>query len=255
MQRSNSKFRLPQVGLTMIVPRRSYFAWKLAKYGAYEPNNTNWIISNIQSQAKGIIVDVGANFGWYSCILGKTFPHLTIIAFEPEPAAFSLLKKNIASSGCKNIHAIQSGVGAESGTMDLYVSGGDNSGLHSALPIKDFSKIIKINVATLDNLLADFSGTVEFLKIDVEGFEFNVLNGAEKTLRRTKKLMFEFTPNALEKLGFSPKELLLKIQGLGFSIYYINDFNNLVPLPSVEECQTVTQWRKDMICINDALKT
>lgn len=262
IQRSASNFKLPQIGLTISVPRRSTFAWKLAKYGAYEPKHTNWLLHNIHpnmdSQTNGIIVDVGANFGWYSCVLGKSFPCLTVISIEPEPATFALLEKNISSSECKNIYAIQSGAGAESGVMDLYVSGGDNSGLHSAIPIKDFGDVVKVKIAKLDDLLATFPGIVELLKIDVEGFELSVINGAEKTLRRTRKIMLEFTPHCLEKLGFDPKDLLLKIQSFGFSIYFLNDCNLLVPV-SIENClkesKSIEQWQKDLICINKALAT
>lgn len=144
-----------------------------------------------------ILIDVGANIGAIS--ISAALQGVQVIAFEPSPAICKKFSANIKANSLDNIILNQTALGnqyqANSGIIDFYVQPA-NSGTSSALrawnPGKQVPKIIQIVISTLDdyidsNSLVHRSGQEWILKIDVEGMELNVLEGA-------KKFLTEFNP-------------------------------------------------------------
>jgi FkbM family methyltransferase len=125
-----------------------------------------------------IFVDVGANIGLYTCVLGKAQAAPRILAFEPDGRNFARLTENIASNGLHVVDAHQVAVGAARGTASLiqvsdsgWTKLGD-AGLHAP----------SVDVIAVDDILDIRNGNI-CLKIDVEGHELQVLIGAANLLR------------------------------------------------------------------------
>jgi len=199
------------------VPSRSLFARQLAKYRAYEPLNSNWLVSQFLDANAGLFVDVGANFGWYSLLSARLAPKATIIALEPSHENFSLLNRNISSNCFTNIVAINKGAGAESMDASLYTHERDNPGAHSVRKSADGLAKETISIEPLDKILQPYPGRVQLLKIDVEGYEVEALIGAKKTLRRTNNILLEYSPEFLRDCGHEPSQLLDLLMGAGFT--------------------------------------
>lgn len=219
-------FTLKTIPLTYWVPSNTYFSKQLTKFGAYEAENSNWVLKNSMENKVigGLYVDVGANFGWYSLILSLCAGASgRVVSIEPEPENLRLLRKNIDTNKAHNITVIAAGVGASPGDAELALNDQWNPGMHSLRKDLNSKDKVNIKINTLDNILRDFPGEIEFLKMDIEGFEVDALMGAGETLLRTKKVMIEFTPKFIRACGREPSDLLNIFARYNFLPYLIKD--------------------------------
>jgi len=134
-------------------------------------------------------VDVGANIGHY-CLVAANEMGLTgkVYAFEPQPDCCDVLEHTISLNNWENRLSVhQMALGSESSKMQLYLLG-SGSTLDDNFNDYQSTETITVSVDTLDNQMAMLEcGQIDFIKIDVEGYELQVLKGAEKTIQ-------EFTP-------------------------------------------------------------
>lgn len=188
-----------------------------------------------------IFFDVGANIGIYSLLASNLVGEKgEVHAFEPLASAYQSLKENVELNRARNVRVNPVAVGDKAGEMDLYVNaqtaltglGRTNRGI--------LLGIQKVPVWTLDDYVA-LNGirTIDFLKIDVEGFEGQVLRGAARLIANSPNLiiMSELAKKNFEPLGFSVKELLDWMRGLEFDAWMIrHDGAGLqyVPANSIE---------------------
>lgn len=149
---------------------------------------------NFNMPKKPILFDVGANHGYYTLLLAKNFPKGEIHAFEPGKTTFEIYKKNISEklSSMKNIKFNNFGMSDKAGEATLYY---DNPGSGLASVYKreldylniDYSKSESIILNTIDNYCIENNiSDIDFLKMDVEGNELNVLKGAKDMLNAGK---------------------------------------------------------------------
>lgn len=167
-------------------------------------------------------IDVGANVGFYtrmaSILVGDSGK---VFAFEPLPSAFRLLKMNAA--GLTNVIVDASAIGDRDGEADFCVRPeGDTSSL---LPDGSGSNV-KVSITTLDSRLLQADAapkSVDFIKIDVEGAELNVLRGAAKTIKKYRPLVYlEFLPLYADRYGFGYEDFLEFFAPQGYSVHWIN---------------------------------
>lgn len=131
-------------------------------------------------------IDVGANVGYYTVAAGQLVgPSGRVVAIEPQPQALSILRLNAQNLGA-NVIVVPSAVSDLEGETSFYIrSAGDTS---SFFP-DELAREIKVKVETLDNLCEKLSA-VNFVKIDVEGYEMDVLRGARKTLSKHRPWVY-----------------------------------------------------------------
>jgi FkbM family methyltransferase len=130
-----------------------------------------------------IVLDVGANSGQYAKLVRDEIPGAEIYSFEPHPVAFARLQ---VAAGALGIHAVNVGVGSAEGTAELHDYEQDPGSTHASLipgVIEQLhhgmSKSIPIQIITIDSFVAAQAFKhVDLLKVDVEGFELEVLKGA-----------------------------------------------------------------------------
>lgn len=150
------------------------------------------------------VVDVGANVGIHSSIAARAIaPSGTVYSFEPVPENFQILVANLARNAITNVVVEQLAVGSEVGDSTIYLE--DRSiGTHSLLRRESstLAKSLSVSVTTLDTYFNDkLPDVVHLLKIDVEGFEPNVLMGARGLLGRTDQLLIEYNRTSIEANG------------------------------------------------------
>jgi FkbM family methyltransferase len=119
-----------------------------------------------------IFVDVGANLGYYTVRLAQFFK--TVYAFEPEPNNFSKLKKSIELNNITNVSLFNFALGSKNEELDFYAGGTGSTFLKGYLNVPP----IKVRVAKGDDILP----SADIIKIDVEGFEYEVIKGLAKTI-------------------------------------------------------------------------
>jgi FkbM family methyltransferase len=240
----------------VMVPARSLFARQLAKYRAYEPVNSNWLISTVECRPQDLYVDVGANFGWYSMLLARVAPRASIVAIEPGHENFTLLQRNIERNRFVNIVAINRGAGAQPMQSTLFAHEQDNPGAHSIRQTAQATAGEVIRIEPLDRLLEAHPGRIGLLKIDVEGYEMDVLLGAKETLERTDQILLEYSPDFLSECGHHPLELLDNLQRAGFHPHRVSA-TGLEPVARdrlVHRDPTLAQghrWQVDLVFVRD----
>jgi len=141
------------------------------------------------------VVDIGANVGWYTLqaakILGKD---ASVIAFEPHPYNFQLLRKSLTYNNFDFVRAFQECVSDIDGTIPLYLDDDDHMGGHTTIKQDAILKSISVPSVRLDTVLSEMGiGEVDILKIDVEGAEPKVIEGAGRSLASTRNIIMEWT--------------------------------------------------------------
>jgi FkbM family methyltransferase len=160
---------------------------ELAIYGNHEPVATQLIQKEIEEG--DVIVDIGANIGYFVLIeAGLVNGEGKIVALEPSPQNARLLKHNVEKNKIENVFIHQIAVGEKTGKANLYLS--EKSNRNSLIPRNELEyKEIEVNVTTLDDLL-EKEERVNLIRMDIEGGEFNVINGMEKTLKKFRPKIF-----------------------------------------------------------------
>ncbi len=183
----------------------------------------------IQSAHKDMVfVDVGANFGYFTCLLGSRIGnsgHGKIWAIEPNPNCVKLLQRNVSINWAMcPISILPIGVGAASATMQLAVpkdrasNGSILSTGHGRLP--DDTAVYAVEIQRLDDVLPE-TQIVDCIKIDVEGHEWSVLSGARKTIERSLgiKIIMEWAPDQMKTAGYSADQMCDLLEELGLSVF------------------------------------
>ena len=195
----------------------------MVRLGLWEPRETALVRS--QLGPGDTFIDVGANFGYYTVIASKLVGETgRVIAFEPDPVSFRLLGRNVEANGCTNVVLVQKALSNQPGTIKLYLHE-TNKGAHTIYKIGKSDRFVKVEAVRLDDYLKSFEGDVNLIKIDTEGAEGAILEGARETLRRHDrlKLVMEFSPKHLATFGCDAGELLQGVQSLGFEIYDVDE--------------------------------
>lgn len=197
----------------------------------YNPSNSEIALIDYLLKKYDIktILDVGANEGQFALkLLNKNNYTGTIISFEPVSSSYNTLLKN--SRKTPNWTVIQSAVGNSEGSLPINIS--QNSVSSSLRKVNShtveaeagtvFIRTEIVTINTLDNLLAthDYQDDL-WLKIDVQGFEHEVLQGASKTLKRAKVVQIELA--VIPSYEQSPylEEIITKLRASGFILYSI----------------------------------
>jgi len=139
-----------------------------------------------------VIFDVGANIGVITALIANLYPEAKIFAFEPEEQNFEVLKKNICEY--PNITAKNVALGSSAGERTLYESDdAKNFGGFSFHPMgSDLTKPLTVKQVAISDEIEAAGGTIDLLKIDTEGSEFEILNAIKpEQLERMTWIMGE----------------------------------------------------------------
>ncbi|MBN1189230.1 MAG: FkbM family methyltransferase [Dehalococcoidales bacterium] len=200
----------------------------------YEPFETDLIKKEIKRG--DVLLDIGANIGYYTLIFARSAGEEgRVFAFEPEPSNFSLLKKNVEANGYKNVELVQKAVSNETGKSRLFLSRG-RSVDHRIFDPQDGRRQIDIEVTRLDDYFKDYSGKIDFIKIDVQGAEGAVIEGMPAILKNHPvKIAMEFNPYILRASGVDPEKCLQILTGYGFTFFEIQEHKKEAAMVSASE--------------------
>ena len=160
-----------------------YIGRSLAHYGEFSPDETEFVIALAAKAGKDkLVLDIGANIGAISQAL--EFSGFTVEAFEPQPEVHALLQRNMKG------RAHNLALGSKAGVTVMPNLRYDEVNNFGGISIGTSSRSrgsIEVKVATLDSF--DFQN-VGLMKIDVEGFEEQVLRGAVETIKRCNPVLY-----------------------------------------------------------------
>jgi FkbM family methyltransferase len=154
------------------------------------------IIDHFRPKEKDIVVDIGAHIGRYTIISSKRIgPNGKVVAIEADPANFEMLNRNVNLNKLTNVTSLNYAVYSNQTKLKLYLPG-KKSGftIYNTIMVnrgKHQGKFIEVNGNTLDNLLEQNKinfANINWIKIDVEGAEFEVLKGAQNVLSKSNDI-------------------------------------------------------------------
>lgn len=166
------------------------------------------------------VIDVGANLGCVTIPLAAQFDG-PLLSIEPARDTFALLEENLRLNGLTHVHAVRVAVSDAPGRLTLSHSP-TNSGDHR-LAVGTSERRAgaeMVDVVTLDSLAADFPSPC-LIKIDVQGHEGHVLNGARHLLGQPAILVMEFWPHGLALAGSSVSDLTDLLTEFGLTSYAV----------------------------------
>ncbi len=196
------------------------------KSGEYEKNLSEFVAKCLIFQEGDVALDVGANIGWYSLLLDKLMPDNSLIyAFEPDPLNYELLSSNIKLNSASKVVPVNLALSDKNEIRKLYQYSNNNLGRHSLLDINE-GEYVEVETVTLDgyiDLAGIDVGRVKFLKIDIEGYEYFALCGANNVLNHVATVVSEFVPRYMEKGGVEPERFLDLLIDKGFDPHVVRD--------------------------------
>lgn len=174
-------------------------------------------------------VDIGSHIGYYALLaLAKVGPAGQVIAFEPHPETFPILRQNAKATGAGNFRIVNCALAARTGVARLHLHDGDE-GRSSLFPIRGMDRAVEVNVITLDSVMDTLPfGRVGMMKIDVEGMEEEVLKGASRFLTevRPRNIVFEVL-NAKPRRNSVDKRIRWALSSLGYECFLIRPWSDL----------------------------
>jgi FkbM family methyltransferase len=173
-------------------------------------------------------IDVGANIGLHSMTAANSNSNIEIYSFEPEPNNYQQLIENIVLNQYFNIRPFKMGLGDFSENKILNVNEGWNKGKHSLKNKFEGNKKVNIPISTLDSFKENISCENLIIKIDVEGYEKEVVQGAQLIFHQTKNLVLIIELLEENNGLLICKEIVSNLMANNFEyIFKIEDSNGL----------------------------
>lgn len=170
-----------------------------------------------------VIIDIGANIGATGLLFAQKSEAGFVYCFEPVSETFQRLKENFALNSFKNYSLINKGLGDKKETLTIGNVVASNPGMNRIISNHnpDIEPIERIEVSTLDDEIESLElNSLDVIKIDVEGFEFHVLKGAEHSLRKFSPILFiELGDRNLKEQGASASAVYEFLVDLNYTIY------------------------------------
>jgi FkbM family methyltransferase len=208
-------------GSVVRLPRGSLMTWAVATTGHWDRHVIELLAPYVEPGT--LALDVGASLGLWSLPLARAARAggARLWCFEPNPENLPWLEANLAANGLAGVtevHAVALGSRPGTARLGYREHGGGNGALLDLAGVAT----VEVAVRRLDDV--ELPGRVSFVKMDVEGFELEVLRGARALIARDRPAIFgEFSPDWLAMRGEDPAAELDWIAGLGYDVLEVEE--------------------------------
>jgi FkbM family methyltransferase len=210
-------------------------AHQLIMYLEYEPYESELVRGYLKPGMT--IYNVGANLGYYTLVASECVgPTGKVFAFEPAPENFELLQRTVSENKITNVELFPSAVGAATGSATLSLSR-TNSGDHQLQTVPSRNHIV-VDVTSIDAFISEGHSPPDFIIMDVQGAEFDVLRGATELLASKHSLILftEFWHTGLdERHPDGAAEMLKVLDEAGFQLSLIDEKRHTLEKTSSKE--------------------
>jgi len=217
---------------------KRHMLMEILNFGNYEPVELQMIKRFLKKDS--VVLDIGANIGWYAINLSKSVPQGRIIAFEPIPKTYDYLAKNIALNELGNIKTYNIGLSDKAGYFNFYYNQ-KYTGATSLVNIinEHDTALVRCRVKKLDDFLKKSRiRQIDFIKCDVEGAEKLVIEGGLEAIKKNKPIIFiELLRKWSAKFNYHPNSIINILKEIGYECYVINK----TKLKKIKEITKTTQ--------------
>ena len=211
--------------------------------GQYETEIARFFVDNLRQESR--CLDIGANFGFYTCLMASFCPDGKVVGIEPVDTVYKLLRDNILINGFdRHATAIKAAAAQGPGRLTLHRRKPRSANTSIAQPSdallqyhgeSDFERF-ETETVSVDGMLARFDNRIDFMKIDVEGAEPLVLRGAVETIQLNPQLqiVMEWSPHQIRDSGFDVGEFIEELSSLHLCAAIIKPFGiEKISLPAL----------------------
>lgn len=199
------------------------------------------------------VIDIGANIGYHSLFIASFLQDdCTVHSFEPQKNLAEQFKKSLALNNFTSVQIHNYGLANEETTKDIILHD-ENIGSSSLLEFTEENPLVvsgreKVIIKKMDTVFQDIE-TISFIKMDVEGYEYEVFLGAEQILRKHKPvILFEYSPFLYKSIDEKlPATILNFLNNLGYSFYDVEHDEVFTPSDDLFAFE-----QRDLLCIHKA---
>ena len=188
--------------ISMFTDSFSHLGHILEKEKTYEDKTSEFILNNLNEDS--VFFDIGANEGYFSVLASKKNIKGKTYSFEPVQSLIPIINKNISINKIKNCRVLNIGIGKNNYKTKINLFPEINSGASSIIrKYRFFSKSQIIQIKSLDNFYREenLNFVIDLIKIDVEGYEMQVIEGMKNLLKnkKIKNLLFYYHLQIISK--------------------------------------------------------
>ena len=202
----------------------------------YGTHDERYIVTKLLRiiQPRDICWDIGANIGFYTCFLAAQVEETgAVVAFEPAARTYGYLHENVSLNGFRNVTVVNKGIGDKAEQRHLHYSeAGLAEGTASLKYTDRRAASERVRLDTIDNLIRELP-IPDFIKIDVEGYQLEVLRGGERCLRTHAPLLMA----ELKDVGETNRAIFGEIEDyvaeLGYQLYEVKKH-------SIQRCEKLS---------------
>lgn len=198
-------------------------------------------------QRNSIVIDVGANMGRFTLAFAFAASDGQVICYEPDPRNFEKLRSNIALNDFRHVKGFNKALGDKSCVRELFKVNQHNAGMNRFISADTQNEIesVETQVSRLDDEVKTLGLThIDIIKIDVEGFEYKVLQGAEESIKKYRPVLFlELVDENLKDHGDTSGDVIKWLKERNYSIFRASN------MKSVDETSDLTKCHFDVLCI------
>ena len=213
-------------------------------FNVYEKSESKFIKSICFKGMKAL--DIGANIGYYSTLISQVAgENGLILALEPDPESYKYLDKTINSFKIRNVLPLPIAASDIKQKLPLFISK-DNRGDNRLYQNDQLREEIEVDCLTIDELLEiNNLKTVDFIKIDVQGYEPKVFKGMKKVIKNSEKLILltEFWPKGIFQAGENPKDFLRMLRKMEFQLFELKSNGSLILLKKENENRLIEKYK------------
>jgi FkbM family methyltransferase len=213
-------------GLKMHVDTHSFCEWYIFFYGAYRPRVSELL--NRMLKPGDVAFDIGANIGMHSVIMAnRVGPTGRVVSFEPDPHPHARLRANLALNGLDFVDTRRAALSNKSGKTTFYLHDDSignyaNASLH-AENVGKSTRTVEVDLYSLDDFIAQNPvPRLDVIKLLAQGEEWNVLQGALRTIERCRpSIFFLYEPSYWQRQGRQLMDAVTFFKGYGYTTYAI----------------------------------
>jgi FkbM family methyltransferase len=237
--RFHGKGTFPNFPIPVRLPFGAWWlAWndvvgKAVLKGSFDKAECDFLLRYLQPGMT--VLDVGAHHGYYALLASlRVGDSGRVFAFEPSPRERKKLAWHISWNHRANVEILDTAMGARAGQAELFVAAGRETGCNSLRPpaVRGTPKKVSVPVDTLDDFLARRAiNRVDFIKMDVEGAELSVMQGAENLFSGTPRpvVLVEVCDLRTAAWGYAAKEIFKHIEERDYRWFEAREGGQLLP--------------------------
>jgi FkbM family methyltransferase len=215
---------------------------EILNFDRYEPSETS--VLDILGARSHRILDIGANIGWHALRLAKRRPDARVFAFEPVPATYEYLQRNVAANQLGGrISTYNYALSERSGATTLFISPthGTNASLANVANAADVQEITCVSM-TIDQWVENTGIIPDLIKCDVEGAELMTFRGGYRTLSKNHPaILSELLRKWSRPFGYHPNDMLHFFREIGYLSFGIDE-NGAHRVESVNDETSATNF-------------